>query len=112
MSTFGTIKAPEGVDKYTKLAGDDGSGIFMFVNNIFLLIGAIGGLALIFQLIMAGFSYINAQGDTKKVEAAWTKIWQSVLGLVILLSAFTIAGLVGKFLGINVLAPKIYGPNN
>ncbi|MFA4827267.1 MAG: hypothetical protein WC596_03420 [Candidatus Shapirobacteria bacterium] len=87
-----------------------GAGLFLFISNLFKLAGFIGGLYMIFQFITAGYAYISANGDAKKIEAAWTKIWQSILGLVIISSAFIIAGVVGRLTGINILKPIIYGP--
>jgi hypothetical protein len=59
---------------------------------------------------MAGFSYIGANGDPKKAELAWAKIWQSIIGLLIVGSAFIITSVVGKILGIDILNFQIYGP--
>lgn len=101
---FGSIPNP------TKYGGSEGQGLFLFISNVFRLIGIIAGLVLVFQLIMAGFAYISASGDPKKAEAAWTKIWQSLLGIVIVSAAFVIASVVGRFTGIDILNPTIYGP--
>lgn len=106
LSLFGpTIANPN--PKYPSL---EGSGLFTFLSNVFKFIAIAGGIFLIIQIIMAGFDYINAAGDVKKTEAAWAKIWQSILGIIIISSAFIIAGLVGRFTGINILNPTIYGP--
>ncbi len=101
---FGTITNP------TKYNSVKGQGLFTFLSNFFKLAAVIAGLYFIIQIIMAGFDYINASGDAKKTEIAWGKIWQSLLGMVIISAAFIIAGLVGRFTGINILNPQIYGP--
>ncbi|MDP4009904.1 MAG: hypothetical protein Q8P53_02885 [Candidatus Shapirobacteria bacterium] len=103
---FGSVSNP------TKYNSKNGEGLFLFLSNIFKLIAVIGGIFLIFQIIMAGFAYISASGDPKKTEAAWTKIWQSILGLLIIASAFIIAGVVERLTGINIINPVIYGPTN
>ncbi len=102
---FGPISNP--LPKYTSNSGE---GIFAFFSNVFKLVGTLAGIYMVFQIIMAGYGYISANGDPKKTEAAWTKIWQSVLGLVIIASAFIIASLVERFTGIKILNPTIYGP--
>ncbi len=99
------------IDNPTNIPSVKGQGLFTFLSNIFKLIGVAGGIYMIIQIIMAGFDYINASGDPKKTEAAWAKIWQSILGLVIISSAFIIAGVVGRFTGIDILNPKITGPS-
>lgn len=101
---FGTIDNP------TKYASSQGSGLFLFISNILKLAIFVGGIYLIVQIIMAGFTYISASGDVKKTEAAWAKIWQSLIGFIIIAAAFVIASVVGKITGINILNPTIYGP--
>lgn len=103
---FGTITNPT---KYG-LTGEKGQGLFDFLSNIFKFAAVAGGIYMIVQIILAGFDYINASGDAKKTEAAWAKIWQSILGLVIISSAFIIAGIVGRFTGLDPLNPVIKGP--
>ena len=105
-STFGTVANPL-AGKYDSA---NGQGLFLFLSNIFKLIGTLAGIYMVFQIIMAGYNYISAAGDAKKTEAAWNQIWQSILGLVIVASAFVIAGLVERFTGIKILNPTIYGP--
>lgn len=101
---FGTIENP------TSYTSTEGSGLFDLISNILKLAGIVAGLFFIVQVIMAGYSYISANGDPKKTEVAWAKIWQSIIGLVIVASAFILASVVGKILGIDILNFTIYGP--
>lgn len=101
---FGTISNP------TSYASDQGSGLFDLISNILKFAGVIAGLFFVVQIIMAGYSYISANGDPKKAELAWTKIWQSIIGLIIVASAFIIASVVGKMFGIDIINPTIVGP--
>ncbi len=104
---FGNITAPINNDYFK----DDGSGIFLLISNVLKLAGAIAGLFFLFQIITSGFAYISANGDPKKTEAAWTKIWQSLIGIIIVASAFVITSVVGSFIGIdNILNPTIPTP--
>ena len=103
---FGDIINPT---KYG-LTGEKGQGLFDFLSNVFKFAAVAGGIYMILQIILAGFDYISASGDVKKTEAAWAKIWQSILGLVIISSAFIIAGVVGRFTGIDIFNPKVIGP--
>ena len=102
---FGTVANPTG---YTSTGG---SGLFLFLGNVLKLVGTIAGIYMVVQLIMAGYTYISAAGDEKKTLQAWGMIWQSVLGMVIIASAFVIASIVTQLTGINILSPKIYGPS-
>lgn len=90
---FGKIKAPVGVDKY---ASGDISGLQIFLNNILKFMIVVAGLYTLFNLILAGYSFLSAGDDPKKVTAAWAKIWQSLLGLAVAAGAFVLAAIFGK----------------
>lgn len=110
LGIFGTIKNPT---KYIEKAGESpGQGLFTLISNILKLAGTIAGLFFVVQIIIAGYSFISASGDPKKAELALARIWQSVIGLLIVAGAFVIAAVIGKIIGIDPLAPQIYGPNN
>ena len=106
LQILGKITPP---DEISKLGGDDkGSGIFIILNRIFTLIGVAAGIFFVIQILLAGFAYISASGDQKKTEAAWTKIYQSIIGLVIVSSAFVLTAVIGKLVGMNsILEPNI-----
>lgn len=101
LQIFGTINNPTGRPSVR------GSGLFDLLSSIFKLAGVVAGIFFIVQLILAGYGYISSNGDPKKTEAAWAKITQSLIGLVIVASAFVIASIVGAFLNINILEPTI-----
>lgn len=103
--TFGKIYNP--LPQYVSPKGE---GLFLFLGNIFKLVGTIAGIYIIIQFITAGFTYISADGDPKKIQQAWEKIWQSILGIIIIASSFIIAAIIERFTGISILTPKIYGP--
>ena len=105
---FGQINPPPAIASY--ITPDKGQGLFGFLSNLFKLAAVIAGLALIVQIIAGGYGFIGANGDSKKMEAAWNKIWQSLLGLLIVASSFTIAGLAKRLTGIDPINPTIYGP--
>ncbi|MCW1949287.1 MAG: hypothetical protein KIH89_002455 [Candidatus Shapirobacteria bacterium] len=106
---FGNIESP--VDNsYFNTEG--GEGIFILISDILKMAGYIAGIFFLVQIILAGYAYISANGDPKKTEAAWAKIWQSLIGIIIVASAFIITSVVGLFLNIDFLNPTIYGPNN
>lgn len=107
LQIFGTISPP---DEVSKLANGttNGDGLFILLNKIFNLIGAAAGIFFLIQILLAGFAYISASGDQKKTEAAWAKIYQSIIGLLIVSSAFVLTAVIGKLLGMdNILEPTI-----
>ncbi len=59
-----------------------------------------------FQMITAGYGWLSAGGDKNKTEAAWHKITNSVIGLVIVVSAWILIGIIGKIVGLeDILNP-------
>jgi hypothetical protein len=106
-STFGNIAPPLNNAYFTS---SDGSGLFLFLSNIFKLAGTLAGLYFVVQIILAGYKYISANGDEKRTAMAWATIWQSVIGIFIIGSAFVLASVIGTLLGIDILNPTIQGP--
>jgi hypothetical protein len=98
------------IDNPTRYPSNGGSGLFDFMSNIFKLVGTIGAIYVVFQFLIAGYDYISAQGDSKKTELAWAKIWQSVLGLIIISSAFILSGVVERFTGLSATKIILWGP--
>ena len=109
---FGQINLGPEFKPYGDLT-TSGGGILALVTNVIRLMFVMGGVWALFNIIIAGYMYMNAGGDTKALNAAWAKIWQSLLGLVLLTSSFAIAGLFGYIIFGDagfILNPKIYGP--
>jgi len=106
LNIFGNIQPPIQNSPYFKEDGTD--GLFALISNFFKIAGAIAGLFFLVQIISAGFSYMSANGDPKKTEAAWTKIWQSLIGIIIIASAFIISSVIGLFLNIDILNPFVW----
>ncbi len=104
LSIFGSIDNP------TKYESIGGSGLFTLLSNIFKFAGVIAGIFFVVQIIFAGYAFLSASGDPKKAESAFNKIWQSLIGLLIVSAAFVIAAFVGSILGIDILNPDITGP--
>ena len=74
------------------------TGITSFLNAVLRIIFIAAGIFALINIILAGFGFIAASGDPKKVAAAWAKIWQSLLGLFILVVSFLIAAVIGMLL--------------
>lgn len=90
---FGTVSPPPGVAQYDTGAG--GFGLISFASNIIRLITIIAGIWSLLNVIMAGFKYITAANDAKGIQDAWQSIYMSLIGMLIILSSYTIAAIVG-----------------
>lgn len=91
--------------------------ILTLENIISKVIGILTIIAIVYftvQIIISGFSFMSAQGDSKAVEVSKKKITNNILGLVIVILAYAMGALISKLLGIsdpfnlnNVLSPII-----
>lgn len=107
LQIFGTISPPDEINKLSN-GTTNGDGLFILLNRIFTLIGVAAGIFFVIQILLSGFAYISASGDQKKTEAAWTKIYQSIIGLLIVSSAFVLTAVIGKLVGMDsILDPNI-----
>jgi len=110
-SFFGQVAPPQGVEKYG--GGDFRTGLVQFTNVLLKLLIGVAGLFAFFNIIIAGYTFMSAGGDAKKVEQAWARIWQSLLGLLFVAGSFVLAAIFGWLIfgdARAILVPTIYGP--
>lgn len=111
---IGTIKNPLPA-VYQNLGGSSSGpgGLILFFSNVLRLVFVFAGIYAFFNFLIAGFQYMSAGGDSKALEGAWARIWQSLWGLVIVVGSFALAALFGQLIFGNptfILNPVIYGP--
>lgn len=93
---FGTLNPPvAGMNSAINSTTGELTGLLDFMNNILRLVFVAAGLWVFVNLLMAGFQFINAGGDSEAVATAWAKIYQSFIGLVIIIASFLIAAIIG-----------------
>lgn len=93
---FGTINAPAGVDKWNKSsdAGEGGIGLIPFLSAVLRMVTIIAGVWTMINFILAGWTYITADGDKSVGQKVSSKMINSGIGLVIIATSYTIAGLI------------------
>ena len=90
LAVVGTINNPlPGV-------GNVEDGLVILINNILRLVFIGAGLYAMVAIFIAGYKYTNSAGNPEAITEAWAKIWQSFLGLVVIIGTFIFAGLVGQ----------------
>lgn len=104
---FGQITPPAGLSKY---GSEPGSAIGNLIQTVIwlLIIGA--GVYALFNLILAGYDFMSAGDDSKKVAGAWAKIYQTLMGLAFAAGAFVLAAIFGQLIFGDptfILNPKI-----
>jgi len=71
---------------------------------------SLGGIAVFFSLIMAGFKYLTSVGNESKMREARDKISSSLFGLLLLLSSFLILNIINPELTILRMPDDIGSP--
>lgn len=90
-----------------KLQGVTNLSIGGMVSGFLSLILIVAGLAFFFILVVGGVKWILSGGDKTHTEGARNQITAALVGLVIVFSAWAIAGLINSFFGINILDLQI-----
>ncbi|CAN5297855.1 hypothetical protein BH10PAT2_BH10PAT2_0160 [soil metagenome] len=65
----------------------------------------VGGIALVLYFVIGALNWISAAGDTSKIEKARNQMVQAVTGMVLLVAAYGVIGLISTFLGVHILSP-------
>ncbi len=92
---IGKITPPAAVSNF----GDIQSGALgKFLTLIVRTVIIVGGIYALLNLLLAGYAFISAGSDPKAIAGAWAKIWQTVLGLVVMAGAFVLAAIFGQLI--------------
>ena len=65
----------------------------------------VAGLSFLIYFIVGAINWITAGGDEKKVDTAKSYMTNGAIGLIIIVATYSIIGIVGKVLGIDILNP-------
>ncbi|MBI3955477.1 hypothetical protein HY338_03465 [Candidatus Gottesmanbacteria bacterium] len=92
---------------------DNLTGLITLINTLLRVVFIVAGLWAFMNIILAGFGFLSAGGDDKKIAKSWAQMWQSLIGLLIIVSSFVIAAIIGIVLFNDpsaILVPKIKIP--
>jgi len=90
---FGNITPPKAVSGL--VATDIPGKLVQRAISIFIL-GA--GVYALFNLILAGYDFISAGDDAKKVAGAWSKITNTFLGITVAVGSIALLAIFSKLL--------------
>lgn len=93
---FGSIQPPAEIT--TKYGSLEEGGLGKFLNVILQAMVVFAGVYALINLVLAGYAFMSAGDDPKKVEGAWAKIWQTLLGLAFAAGAFVLAAIFGQLI--------------
>ncbi len=116
LGIFGNIQNPLGTafgsaGGYSSVEG----GLGLLITNLIKLTTIGAGIWFLINLVTAGIMYIGSNGEAEKITIAWAKIWQSLIGLLIIVASLTLTAIISKvFFGdyTTILNPTIYGPGD
>lgn len=69
------------------------------------IITVFASLAFIVYFLFGALKWVTAGGDSGKVQKARDQMIQGVIGLVIVVISYSVIGLIGTILGLNILQP-------
>lgn len=92
---FGPIEAPEAISGVSE---DPGIAIGILIQRGLQLLIVGAGIYALFNFVLAGYAFMSAGDDPKKVAGAWAKIWQTVMGLLFAAGAFVLAAIFGELI--------------
>src|SRR5260221_7080902 len=87
---FGTVPAPTVLFHFGDVAN---GGIGNLLNLVIKIIFVGGGIYALFNLLLAGYAFMGAGDDPKKIEGAWGKIWQTAMGLLFMAGDFFLSAI-------------------
>lgn len=108
-TSLGTLQPPE-VNQYAQPpAGPADQSVLntleTFISNMIGVITVMAGILFIAYFIYGAMKWITGGGDAGKIQKARDQMVQGVIGLVIVIMAYSLIGIVGTVLGINLLRP-------
>jgi hypothetical protein len=108
---FGEVTIPKNLsDRYGLTAGPAFGKIIQFSLRA-LVVGA--AVYALFNLVLAGYAFMSAGDDSKKVAGAWAQITQTIVGLAFSAGAFVLAAIFGQIIfgdALFLLKPSIPTP--
>lgn len=100
----GTIRGAGPLGKLGEVA--DVPGAFeKQLSNLIGFITLLGGLFFVIYFLIAGFEWLQAGGDAGKIEKAKGRMTNAAIGLLVMVLATALVGIVGGVFGIDILQP-------
>lgn len=76
-----------------------------FLTSMVTTLTIVGSLAFVVYFFIGTLKWITAGGDKGKVSEAQAQMTQGAIGLIAMVSAYFIIGIVGAVLGLDILNP-------
>jgi len=73
------------------------------LSNVIGFLTIFGGLYFMISFIIGGINWASAGGDDKKIEDAKKRMTNGALGLIIVVSSYSVIYIIGSVLGLDIL---------
>lgn len=93
---FGTVVIPDSIK--TKFGTSPATAIGKLIQFSLRSLIVVAGIYALFNLLLAGYAFMSAGDDSKKVAGAWGKITQTIIGLSVVAGSFVLAAIFGKLI--------------
>lgn len=81
------------------------SNLESFISTLIGVITVVAALFFIVNFLLAALSWVTAGGDSGKISSARDRMVQSMIGLIVVVAAYAIVGLIGSVVGLDILNP-------
>ena len=77
----------------------------LVISDVIGILTVVGGILFLYSFLQGSLSWVTAGGDSGKIQKARDQMIQGVIGLIVIVAAYAIIGLVGTIVGVNILNP-------
>jgi len=91
---IGGVEPPVAVQNINSASGGE-IGLIFFLSRMIRFGTIVAGIFVIWNFVAAGFTYISSAGNADAHVKVRDKITWSVIGILVIVSAYTIAGIIG-----------------
>lgn len=101
----GNLTGPGGYYKNPSDISQATDSFSTFASNVLGFFTVLASIMFLLYFILGAINWITAGGDSGKVDKAKSQMSNAAIGLIIVVLAYSIAAIVGKVLGIQILNP-------
>lgn len=93
---FGSVEIPEPIK--TRFGATPEGAIGRLIQFALRGLIVVASIYALFNLVLAGYAFMSAGDDSKKVAGAWAKITQTIIGLAVAAGSFVLAAIFGQLI--------------
>lgn len=101
-NSIGQIEPPPGVDLHTAQAqaagGASSNALLYFFSYAIKVATVVAGIWVVFNFLLAAYTYVTGRGEAKAHETVREKVTMSVIGLLLIIAAYTITAVLSLLL--------------